>query len=425
MSARASNQHTPHALHTRGSRARRRLLTVPVAITALLCAASPAHAYIYWTQGNGNSGPIGRANLDGTGVRENFIIQASCRGVAVDGAHIYWTNTPGRNSVIGRANIDGTHVDRNFISVPGDANGIAVDRAHIYWTDDTGIGRANLNGTGVDPSFLKLVGAEAVAVDGSHIYWGDSKGLGRANLDGTAVDDGFVAASDVDGVAVDSAHIYWTNFGGLSTGSPPGTIGRANLDGTGTNPQFITGAHNPAGIAVDATHIYWANYGSGTIGRANLDGTATNQSFVRRAGPSDIAVDALESTGPPPTPPVKTGVYINCQNEFGANGFPTQALVPLQHPRRCVVFGQPESISTLYPLVRARWKGWGKATATVTATWDNPSPREGPPSPIRAKAFRIRRGCDGRRFYTRVSVPGFRHTTIVLQLSAACKLPPL
>lgn len=132
-----------------------------------------------------------------------------------------------------------------------------------------------------------------------------------------------------------------------------------------------------------------------------------------------------KATAAPPTRSLKTGVYINCQNRREVSGSLTQTLIPLQHPRTCVVYGQPESISTLYPLVRAHWKGWGKATATVNAIWDNPSPREGPPSPIRAKAYRIRRGCDGRRFYTRVSVPGFRHTTIVLHLSAACKLPPL
>lgn len=40
-----------------------------------------------------------------------------------------------------------------------------------------------------------------------------------------------------------SSHLYWTNAG---------AIGRANLDGTGANQSFITGASQPVGVAVDA-----------------------------------------------------------------------------------------------------------------------------------------------------------------------------
>jgi hypothetical protein len=183
---------------------------------------------------------------------------------------------------------------------------------------------------------------------------------------------------------------------------------------------------SPFGLAVNSAHIYWAN-ATNTIGRANLNGTGVNQDFISAVGigVNNIVVDALGPTKTPPRGSATQGVYVNCQNESGDNGFPTQALVPLQHPSTCVVFGQPEDLASLYPLVHARWKGWGKGTTTANATWDNPSPREGPPSPIRAKAFRIRPGCGGPHFYTRVAVPGFEHTSIVLHLSAACRLPPL
>src|SRR3954454_18366602 len=43
------------------------------------------------------------------------------------------------------------------------------------------------------------------------------------------------------------AYIYW------GSGS---TISRANLDGTGVNRNFVTGADNACGVAVDAKHIY-------------------------------------------------------------------------------------------------------------------------------------------------------------------------
>jgi virginiamycin B lyase len=40
-----------------------------------------------------------------------------------------------------------------------------------------------------------------------------------------------------------AGHIYWANFG-------TGTIGEANLNGTGVNQNFITGADCPIGVAV-------------------------------------------------------------------------------------------------------------------------------------------------------------------------------
>jgi virginiamycin B lyase len=47
---------------------------------------------------------------------------------------------------------------------------------------------------------------------------------------------------------------------------------------------------------VDASHVYWSSYSSSTIGRANLDGTGVNESFITGAGlpegPTELAVDA-------------------------------------------------------------------------------------------------------------------------------------
>lgn len=280
----------------------RRLLAIPLALLALMVLAAPVHAYLYFGQSNTRDCPIGRANLDGTGVNQDFIIGATCDSPAVVGAHIYWLYTTGNHRNIARANIDGSAVDRRFIVLHDYATGIAADVAHIYWSDSTGIGRANVDGSAVDPAFLKLASRPGpLAVDAAHIYWSDSAGIGRANLDGTQPNPGFIAATPVGragGIAVDSAHIYWTNFGSPPIGSPTGTIGRANIDGSGANPQFIIGAHNPSGIGVDGSHIYWANFGSGAIGRANLDGSAANESFIPNASATGgLAVDGLT---PPP-----------------------------------------------------------------------------------------------------------------------------
>jgi hypothetical protein len=62
------------------------------------------------------------------------------------------------------------------------------------------------------------------------------------------------------------------------------SIGRANLDGSGVNTNFITGANPFEGLTADGTHLYWSNFAPATeiqtIGRANLDGTEVNQNFI-------------------------------------------------------------------------------------------------------------------------------------------------
>ena len=123
-----------------------------------------------------------------------------------------------------------------------------------------------------------------------HLYWANASTntIGRANLDGTGVDQSFITgASQPLGVAVDANYVYWAN-------NVSGTIGRANLDGTGVNQSFITltgiSAQN---IAVDAGHIYWSDGANDSIGRANLDGTAVQKRFINcRCVPSGVAVDA-------------------------------------------------------------------------------------------------------------------------------------
>src|SRR5215468_433639 len=110
-----------------------------------------------------------------------------------------------------------------------------------------------------------------------------------------------VAASAPAGAATAQAaagtpQIYWTN-------AFPGTIGRANIDGTGAVQNLIGGGSQPNAVAVDAAHIYWVNVlptntGAGTIGRANLDGTGVNQDFITGIKPmGGLAVGGGTSTG--------------------------------------------------------------------------------------------------------------------------------
>jgi sugar lactone lactonase YvrE len=137
-----------------------------------------------------------------------------------------------------------------------------------------------------------------VAVDAEHLYWDNYSGgsgttIGRADLDGTGIDESFISGADGPvGVAVDAQHIYWAN-------SNNGTIGRANLDGTDVDQGFITGVGFPEGVAVDAQHIYWAS-ANGTIGRANLDGTGIDESFITTPDGVDLPFRTSRSSFLPP-----------------------------------------------------------------------------------------------------------------------------
>ncbi|MEA2192342.1 MAG: hypothetical protein QOI73_2463, partial [Solirubrobacteraceae bacterium] len=84
--------------------------------------------HVYWV--NRDSGFIGRANLDGTGVTQEWIDEggSSFAGLAVDAGHVYWGNSGA--ATIGRANLDGTGVDLNFITGVTVAGGMAVDARH-------------------------------------------------------------------------------------------------------------------------------------------------------------------------------------------------------------------------------------------------------------------------------------------------------
>lgn len=215
-------------------------------------------------------------------------------GASSSDAYVYWSDYGSGN--IGRADLDGTSLNATLFAGASAPTGVAVSATHIYWANSrTGtIGVADMARTTVNQALITGASIpQGVAVDAAHVYWanfGAGEGtIGRANLDGsgvtqTFIDVGLVAAPD--GVAVDGGHIYWTSF-------TQGKIGRANVDGTGVTLSLISGLGTPTGVAVDAGHIYWANGAAGTIGRANLDGTDVNQTLVAGAGkPEVVAVDA-------------------------------------------------------------------------------------------------------------------------------------
>ncbi len=116
--------------------------------------------------------------------------------------------------------------------------------------------------------------AQEIAVDetGGYVYWSDPKHgrIGRAKLDGTEADDNYIAVGgEPYGVAVvdepSAEYVFWTDRGELEKGAfeqdvgkaGKGTIGRADLDGSNVNPSCYSGLDNPRSIAADAGYVYW------------------------------------------------------------------------------------------------------------------------------------------------------------------------
>jgi virginiamycin B lyase len=280
----------------------RKPLLLAIALAALVLP-STASAYVYWTNntefeqpGNG----IGRASADGTGVNQTFMDLGTenAQGIAVDSGHLYWVNAFG---FVNRSDLSANVINDPFLLSEWGTAGVAVDSAHLYYAlhYQSWIGRADINGSNPNEAFVTdTSNATGVAVDGQHIYWSNGAAppedssvvplattIGRANLDGTSPNNALISgASQPAGVAVNGSYIYWGNNG-------TGTIGRANLDGTGVNQSFInTGAANLSSVAIDGSHIYWADHGTG-IGRANIDGTLVQPNWIAAPYAFDLAVD--------------------------------------------------------------------------------------------------------------------------------------
>ena len=172
--------------------------------------------------------------------------------------------------------------------------------AFVYWSGNPRagegfIGRAPL--TGGSPSFLlsNLFGAQGIAVDTNFIYWANGPNfIGRANLNGTNPNGNFIGfIGTPTALAVDSTHgfIYWVD-------QHAGTIGRASVSGGSINDSLIDTLGSATGVAVDPTHgfVYWSlnpRAGAGLIGRANLDGSSPNFTLLSNLfGAQGITLDS-------------------------------------------------------------------------------------------------------------------------------------
>jgi virginiamycin B lyase len=167
---------------------------------------------------------------------------------------------------------------------------------YVYWPNREGgtIGRAGLDGGSLNNGFLTTTGSPpanspvAVAVDSKFIYWAHNSEIGRANLDGTQPNPDFIpnaaGPAGVGGLAVDSKFIYWTDQSG---------IGRALLDGTQADPGYLADPHSPCGLAVDGSFLYYT-VNHAAIARAPVNGSVPDDGFIPVPAGKDcgVAVDS-------------------------------------------------------------------------------------------------------------------------------------
>jgi len=280
----------------------RPLAVLVVVAAALSAGAAPAGAKIYW--GNTGDDTIGRAESDGSGVPEQRFLEnkQDVVGLGLTSTHLHYMQQAG--TVIGRTDLDGGDDRPSFIDTGvSDPYQLVTDGRFLYWANNNGSGgksiaRSNIDGSNPD-ILIQLDGLSTpvgVAIFGSKIYFSDAgRGwIGRANLDGTDPDPEFITGADrPNGIAANGTHIYWTNTDG-------GTISRATLDKSVVERNFITGASSPFMVALDGTHLFWSNnVAAGTIGRAALDGSGTpKQDFITGANrPAGLAVSATDTDG--------------------------------------------------------------------------------------------------------------------------------
>ena len=221
--------------------------------------------------------------------------------IAVPGARanfVYWTSGD-PNSSIARAKLNGGGLDKSFVTGLNHPHGVATDSRFIYWTqgDSTNgsVGRANLNGSAANQLFIPheagVGDPSGIAVTPSAIYWQhDGNEIGRANIDGSGVDPNFISATTSScGLAADSNFLYFLNTGGTR-------IGRASLDGSSVAPDFASIPEAFCGLSADYDYLYWASDSGNTVGAVPVVGGAADPDYIDAGtmggGPSGVAVNS-------------------------------------------------------------------------------------------------------------------------------------
>jgi hypothetical protein len=213
------------------------------------------HALLYISDYDG--GQILQCDLDG---KNQVVFRSGLigpNGLAIDYLQnqLYWDTDSG----IQRGDLGNPDVGQQEDFVTGQANdpdGLSIDQGTrtIFWINyNGGVWRKKLDGTG-EAEIIPLVEGGSILVAGDRIYYdqyiasGDIH-LKSANFDGTGI---AILATGISrvvyalGFEPEGQKIYWGDRN-------PGTIMRANPDGTNAEPFYIQEGSSPRGIVFGKT----------------------------------------------------------------------------------------------------------------------------------------------------------------------------
>ena len=210
--------------------------------------------------------------------RHQSFITGALPGVAVDGAHIYWTTASHD-----RPRQPRRHGRRPELHPGATTPGVAVDAAHVYWTNSCSEHDRARQPRRHGASNQSFISGDAAP------RWG--RGRRRARLLGERAPTRSAApTSTAPGVEPELHHRrdqpygVWRSTRATSTGrtTSAGTIGRANLNGSGVDQSFI----EPTSVRESWRSTPSTSTGpipaprQDSIGRANLDGSGVQESCI-------------------------------------------------------------------------------------------------------------------------------------------------
>ena len=217
-------------------------------------------------------------------------------GIAATGRHLYWSVLSGGRRQPGflmRSTVNG-HGARRVVAGLRFPAALVAGTKYLYWLDHDGIGRLALDGSSVRRQFIRPpqefgggVGGDLVS-DGRYLYFSrcHEKAIARVPLVGGPVQLRFIqlrGPSCPQGLAIGGRYIYWTDLHFDS----PGGIGRARLDGSGADMDWlrIRADSGPYELAADADEIFWTwrtnpNGNESYVGRARTDGRRATRLFL-------------------------------------------------------------------------------------------------------------------------------------------------
>ena len=216
------------------------------------------------------------------------ILPAQATGIC--SGDIYWSNVNdyASPSSLGRAAVTNSviaSVDNSYSNPTTAVSAIQGDSNFLYFGDFDGnifkFDRTTRVSTLIENS-LGISFVASMALKDGKLYVGGAGKLFTFTVgsDGTLSGKtdiysslGFGAGKQIDGLAVDNQYLYYSTATDNVAGQK--FIGRAKLDGTEYNGNFITlpaTLDDPTHIEVDSNYLYWANYPE-SIKRVDLNGS--------------------------------------------------------------------------------------------------------------------------------------------------------